>query len=65
MNTYPEIFPDIKPEQEIPYITPDIKIELAKRYMRSYQKITGVEFSAEVADVNQRIQDNLKRKGYI
>jgi phosphoribosylaminoimidazole-succinocarboxamide synthase len=65
MNTYPEIFPDIKPDEEIPPIANDIKIELAKRYMRSYEKITGKEFKAEVADVNQRIQENLKKANYL
>jgi hypothetical protein len=33
--------------------------------MRSYEKITGIEFPAEVADVNQRIHDNLKQAGYL
>ena len=64
MSTYPEIFPDIKPDQEIPPIAADIKIELAKRYMRSFEKITGMVFKAEVADVSQRIYNNLKDKGY-
>ncbi|MFX0083467.1 MAG: phosphoribosylaminoimidazolesuccinocarboxamide synthase [Candidatus Hodarchaeota archaeon] len=65
MDTYPEIFPDIKPNEEIPPISEDIKIELAKRYMRSYKKITGSDFKAEVADVNQRILKNLKESNYL
>ncbi|MFW9784740.1 MAG: phosphoribosylaminoimidazolesuccinocarboxamide synthase [Candidatus Heimdallarchaeota archaeon] len=65
MDTYPEIFPNIKPEEDIPPISEDIKIELAKRYMRSYQKITGLEFKPEVADVNQRIYENLKAANYL
>jgi phosphoribosylaminoimidazole-succinocarboxamide synthase len=65
MDTYPNIFPDIKPDEDIPPISDDIKIELAKRYMRSYKKITGVEFQAEVEDVNQRILKNLKESNYI
>lgn len=65
MDTYPEIFPNIKPEEDIPSISEDIKIELAKRYMRSYQKITGLEFKPEVADVNQRIYENLKAANYL
>jgi phosphoribosylaminoimidazole-succinocarboxamide synthase len=65
MKTYPDIFPDIKPEDDIPPISDEIKVELAKRYMRSYEKITGIEFPAEVADVNQRIHDNLKQAGYL
>ena len=65
MNTYPDIFPDIKPEDDIPPISDEIKIELAKRYMRSFEKITGMEFQAEVADVNQRIHDNLTKADYL
>jgi phosphoribosylaminoimidazole-succinocarboxamide synthase len=65
MDTYPEVFPDIKPDEDIPPISEDIKIELAKRYMKSYKKITGVEFKAEVADVHQRILKNLKESNYL
>lgn len=65
MKTYSDIFPDIKPDQEIPPISEDIKIELAKRYMKSYEKITGMEFKPEVGDVYERIQNNLKKAGYL
>jgi phosphoribosylaminoimidazole-succinocarboxamide synthase len=65
MTTYPEIFPNIKPEQEIPPIADDIKIELAKRYMKSYKTITGMEFKPEVSDVEERIIDNLRKAGYL
>jgi len=64
METYPEIFPDISPDQDIPPISSDIKIELAKRYMRSYAKITGFEFKAEVANVEERIIKNLQKYNY-
>ena len=46
-------------------ISEDIKIELATRYMRSYKKITGLDFKAEVEDVNQRILKNLKDTNYL
>ncbi|MFW9897144.1 MAG: phosphoribosylaminoimidazolesuccinocarboxamide synthase, partial [Candidatus Thorarchaeota archaeon] len=65
MNTYPDIFPDIKPDDKIPPISEDIRIELAKTYMRSYEKITGLEFKAEVIDVNQRILVNLHEANYL
>jgi len=65
METYPEIFPNIKPEQKIPIISTDIKIELAKRYMKSYEKITGLKFKAEVSDVKFRIYENLKKNSYL
>ncbi len=65
METYPEIFPDIKPDEDIPPISEDIKIELAKRYMRSYEKITGLVFRPEVIDVKKRISENLKEANYL
>lgn len=65
METYPKTFPDIKPNEDIPPISEDIKIELALRYMRSYKKITGLDFKAEVEDVNQRILKNLKDTNYL
>ncbi|MHA2287745.1 MAG: phosphoribosylaminoimidazolesuccinocarboxamide synthase [Promethearchaeota archaeon] len=65
MDTYPNIFPNITPNQEIPPISAEIKIELAKRYMKSYQKITGREFKPEVSDVNERIVNNLKKANYL
>ncbi|MHA2185838.1 MAG: phosphoribosylaminoimidazolesuccinocarboxamide synthase [Promethearchaeota archaeon] len=64
METYPDIFPDIKPDEDIPPISNEIKIELAKRYMKSFEKITGHEFKAEIADVNERIYKNLKEANY-
>ncbi len=65
METYPKIFPEINPDQEIPPISEDIKIELAKRYMRSYKKITGIDFKAEISDVKKRIYENLKQANYL
>ncbi|MFX0048031.1 MAG: phosphoribosylaminoimidazolesuccinocarboxamide synthase [Candidatus Hermodarchaeota archaeon] len=65
MDTYPDIFPNITPSQEIPPISPQIKIEVAKRYMKSYQKITGFEFKPEVSDVKERILRNLKEANYL
>ncbi len=65
MDTYPNIFPNIAPSQEIPPISSEIKIELAKRYMKSYQKITGFKFKPEVSDVKERIANNLKKANYL
>ncbi|MFX1312611.1 MAG: phosphoribosylaminoimidazolesuccinocarboxamide synthase [Promethearchaeota archaeon] len=65
IETYPEIFPDIKPNQKIPPISENIKIELVKRYMKSFEKITGQEFKAEISNVHQRIYENLKKTHYL
>ncbi len=61
METYPEIFPNIKVDQEIPPISEEIRIELTKRYMKSFEKITGVEFKPEVSDIEKRIEENLAK----
>ena len=65
MDTYPDIFPNIAPSQEIPPISSKIKIELAKRYMKSYEKITGTQFKPEVSDVKERMVKNLKKANYL
>ncbi|MEJ2251383.1 MAG: phosphoribosylaminoimidazolesuccinocarboxamide synthase [Candidatus Lokiarchaeota archaeon] len=65
METYPEIFPNIKPDQDIPPITTEIKVELAKRYMRSFEKITGLKFDPKIANVKMRIEGNLKKANYL
>ena len=65
MTTYPDIFPNISPDQEIPPISDDIRIEVVKRYMKSYEKITGLEFIPQVSNVLQRIQENLKKANYL
>ncbi|MBY9011961.1 MAG: phosphoribosylaminoimidazolesuccinocarboxamide synthase [Candidatus Lokiarchaeota archaeon] len=65
MDTYPDIFPNIAPNQEIPPISPEIKVELAKRYMKSFQKITGIEFKPEVTDVKERMVNNLKKANFL
>ena len=65
METYPEIFPNIKPDEDIPPISENIKVELAKRYMQSYEKITGLEFNGEISEVKKRIYENLKKANYL
>ena len=65
MDTYPDVFPNIAPDQDIPPISPGIKIELAKRYMKSYQKVTGNAFKPEVSDVKERIINNLRKANYL
>ncbi len=65
METYPDVFPNIKPDQPIPPIKDDIKIELAKRYMKSFNKITGLPFKATPMNVKKRIEANLKKAGYL
>jgi phosphoribosylaminoimidazole-succinocarboxamide synthase len=45
----------------IPKIPEDIKVKVARIYIRAYEEITGMEFKAETGDVNKRIEKNLKK----
>ena len=65
METYPDKFPNIGPNDEIPPITESIKTETAKRYIKSYEKITGIKFKLEIAKVLERITKNLKNAHYL
>ncbi len=65
MKTYPEKFPNIGPKDEIPPVSDEIKIEVAKRYMKSFEKITGLKFKPEISDVMERIKKNLKKSKYL
>ncbi|MBD3341549.1 MAG: phosphoribosylaminoimidazolesuccinocarboxamide synthase [Candidatus Lokiarchaeota archaeon] len=65
MDTYPEVFPNIKPSQDIPPISDDIKIELAKRYKKSYEKITGLEFKPDLSSIKERIKKNLEKTKFL
>ena len=65
MRIYPSIFPDISHNAEIPLISDNIRIETAKKYIMSFEKITGLEFKAEVSDISHRIRENLKKANYL
>ncbi len=65
MKTYPEKFPNIGPNDEIPPVSDEIKIEVAKRYIKNYETITGLKFKPEISDVMERIKTNLKKSKYL
>jgi len=67
MTKYPKIFPDIKPKQKVPEIPDNIRIELSKKYIRNYQKITGLIFKPEMEFINieDRIKRNLMNANYL
>jgi phosphoribosylaminoimidazole-succinocarboxamide synthase len=46
-------------EGELPFIPDEVRIETAKKYIHAYELITGLEFTAETGNVNDRIQRNL------
>jgi len=48
------------PEAPVKLVT-----ELSRRYIGLYEMITDKLFKAEVGDVKERIEKNLKDKGYL
>ena len=52
-------------DASLPEAPEDLVIELSKRYIKLYEMITGNEFKADVGDVKERIEKNLKAKGYL
>ncbi len=49
----------------LPDAPEELVVELSKRYIQLFEMITGQEFKAEPGDVKQRIENNLKEKGYM
>ena len=49
----------------LPDAPEELVVELSKRYIQLFEMITGQEFKAEPGDIKQRIEHNLKEKGYM
>jgi phosphoribosylaminoimidazole-succinocarboxamide synthase len=52
-------------EGQIPYVLDEVRVESTRRYIEAYETVTGEEFQAEVGEVHQRIEDNLRKHGYL
>lgn len=52
-------------DETLPEAPEELVVELSKRYIKLYEMITGNEFKAEPGDVSERIEKNLKEKGYL
>ncbi|MBW2989455.1 phosphoribosylaminoimidazolesuccinocarboxamide synthase [Candidatus Woesearchaeota archaeon] len=52
-------------DESLPEAPEELVVELSKRYIRLFEMITGDVFKAEVGDVRQRIEKNLKEEGYL
>ena len=50
---------------DIPEIPDDVKVEAARRYIQAFELITGQEFTSNVGNVKERMENNLKEKGYL
>jgi len=52
-------------DKVLPEAPEELVIELSKRYIKLYEMLTGKKFKTEVGDVKERIEKNLKKKGYL
>jgi len=52
-------------EGKIPNIPDEIKVEAAKRYIKAYEMITGKDFEVKNENILKRIEENLKKAGFI
>lgn len=48
-----------------PPLTDDVRVMLARKYIDVYERLTGEVFASEVGSVAQRIERNLRAKGYL
>jgi phosphoribosylaminoimidazole-succinocarboxamide synthase len=52
-------------DEVLPDAPEELVVELSKRYIQLYEMITSQEFKAEPGDIKERIEHNLKGKGYM
>lgn len=52
-------------DKVLPEAPQELVVELSRRYIKLYEMITGNNFNAEVGDVKKRIEQNLKKRGYL
>lgn len=48
-------------EGEAPKLDDDFKVKIARRYISTYEELTGLPFTAKVGDARARIEKNLKK----
>jgi phosphoribosylaminoimidazole-succinocarboxamide synthase len=48
-----------------PPLTDDVRVMLARKYLEVFEKLTGQSFDSKVGSVADRIEANLKAKGYL
>jgi phosphoribosylaminoimidazole-succinocarboxamide synthase len=48
-----------------PEIPDDLRLELAGTYVRAYERVTGAPFDGRVGPVEARIEENLRKGGYL
>ncbi len=50
---------------ESPEIPDDVRLDLARTYVRAYERVTGGAFDGQVSPVGTRIEANLRKGGYL
>ncbi len=50
---------------EPPPLTDEVRVMLARKYIEVFERLTGETFSSEVGSVAERIERNLRAKGYL
>ena len=48
-------------EGDAPAFDADFKVKIARRYISTYEELTGLAFTAEVGDARKRIEKALKK----
>ncbi|WP_074957982.1 phosphoribosylaminoimidazolesuccinocarboxamide synthase [Myxococcus fulvus] len=48
-----------------PAIPDDVRVELATKYVAAFEQITGTSLTLEPGNVHERIERNLRQKGYL
>ncbi len=49
----------------LPEIPPEVRVELADKYLQAWQTITGERFELQVGDTRARVEQNLRRAGLL
>lgn len=48
-----------------PALTDEVRVMLARTYLKLYERLTGQDFTSSVGSVDERIRKNLSAKGYL
>jgi phosphoribosylaminoimidazole-succinocarboxamide synthase len=48
-----------------PPLTDEVRVMLARKYIEVYERLTGETFTSDVGSVAERIEQNLRAKGYL
>ncbi len=52
-------------DEKLPEAPKELVVELSSRYIKLYEMITGQQFKAKEGSIKDRIEENLKKSGYL